>query len=98
MRPYKIQFIKDEYNGDKILKRIYSRDTVKAYNVFGTHISSTPYNDKYIIKNYGKINELLNLDDKSQSKTWYQIKLRNILDQNGTVDKFNKKIIKKWKL
>ena len=34
MRPYKIQFIKDEYNGDKILKRIYSKDTVKAYNVF----------------------------------------------------------------
>ena len=98
MRPYKIQFIKDEYNGDKILKRIYSRDKVKAYNVFGTHISSTPYNDKYIEKNYGKINELLNLDDKSQSKTWYQIKLRNILDQNGTVDKFNKKNIKKWKL
>ena len=98
MRPYKIEFKKDEYNGDKIVKRIYSRDKVKAYNIFGTHNSSTPYNDNYIEKNYGKINELLNLCDKTQSKTWYQIKLRNILDNNGTENKFKEKNLKKWKL
>ena len=98
MRPYKIEFKKDEYNGQKILKRIVSRDKIRAYNVFGTHNSSTPYNDKYIEKNYGKINQLLNLYDKSQSKTWYQIKLRNILDNNGKEDKLIKKNIKKWKI
>ena len=92
MRPYKVEFFKEEYNGNKILKKVYSRDKKKAYNIFGDHLSLSPYNDKYIEKNYGKINELLNTFDKNQAKTWFQIKLRNLIDKSE-IDK-NKK---KWK-
>ena len=97
MRPYKLEFSKDEYNGNKIIKKSYTKDNIKAYNIFGDHLSSIPYNDKYIEKNYSKINGLLNSSDKSQTKTWYQIKLRNSIDNNDNGDKFKKiKIQKKW--
>ena len=96
MRPYKVNFIKEEYNGDKILKKSYSLDQKKAYNIFGEHCSSPPYNDKYVEKNYAKINNLLNAFDKNQGKTWYQIKLRNFID--GFNDKLqkNKKVWKNY--
>lgn len=95
MRPYSVKFVKEEYNGDKILKKIYYKDKVKAYNVFGTHFSLSPYNDKYIEKNYSKMNEILNSIDKNQAKTWYQNRLRNFLNKSGIDEKLKNK--KKWK-
>ena len=96
MRPYKIEYIKEDYNGDKILKKNYIRDKKNAFNIFGEHYSLTPYNDKYTEKNYGEIHELLNNFDKTQSKTWFQIKLRNENDKNGNEIKLQKNK-KKWK-
>ena len=95
MRPYSVKFVKEEYNGNKILKKTYYKDKVKAYNVFGTHFSLSPYNDKYIEKNYSKMNEILNSIDKNQAKTWYQIRLRNFLNKSGVDEKLKNK--KKWK-
>ena len=94
MRPYKIEYMKDDYNGDKILKKKFTRDKKKAFNIFGEHYSLTPYDDKYSEKNYGKIYELLNCFDKTQGKTWFQIKLRNENDKNGNKNKLQKY---KWK-
>ncbi len=68
---------------------------MKAYNVFGTHFSLSPYNDKYIEKNYSKMNEILNSIDKNQAKTWYQNRLRNFLNKSGIDEKLKNK--KKWK-
>lgn len=96
MRPYKVAFTKEEYNGDKILKKEYLRDNNNAYNIFGDHVSLPAYNDKYSDKNYAEISDLLNSQDKTQSKTWYQIKLRNIINKNQT-DKKIQNSKKKWK-
>ena len=95
MRPYKIEYSKDEYNGNKIIKKSFIKDNVKAYNILGEHLSLIPYNDKYIEKNYFKFNELLNSSDRSQAKTWYQIKLRNFIDNKDEIDKFKKNKAKK---
>lgn len=99
MRPYKIEYMKDNYNGDKIIKKNYIRDAKKAFNIFGEHFSLTPYDDKYSVKNYGKIHELLNCFDKTQSKTWFKIKLRNEDDKSGNEIKSpkTKNTKTKWK-
>ena len=96
MRPYKIEYTKDDYYGNKILKKTYIRDKKKAFNVFGEHYSLTPYNDKYSEKNYGTIHELLNYFDKTQGRTWFQIKLRNENDKNENENKIQKNK-NKWK-
>ena len=99
LRPYKIEYKKDEYNGDKILKKKYIKDKVKAYNILGQNSSLPPYNDKYIDKNCNEINELLGSRDRSQAKTWYQIRLRRYnINKNGENDKIqqNKKKWKNW--
>lgn len=94
MRPYKIQFNKSEYNGQKLWVKVAKRDEKKAYEVMGEHLALKPYNDRYTEKNIYKIKELLKEIEKSQSRTWYHIKLRNY--NEGKDDKFNANK-KKWK-
>ena len=96
MRPYKMQFSKSEYNGHKLWVKIAKRDEKKAYEVMGEHLALKPYNDRYTEKNLYKIKELLKEIEKSQSRTWYHIKLRNY--NEGKDDKFaiNKKKWKNW--
>jgi hypothetical protein len=87
MRPYKIEYAKGDYNGNKIIKKKYYKDKVKAFNIFGTHYSLSPYNDKYNEKNYTKIKEILNSLDKTQAKTWYQTSLRKYFSKDEKKDK-----------
>ena len=63
-------------------KKKYYKDKVKAFNIFGTHYSLSPYNDKYNEKNYTKIKEILNSLDKTQAKTWYQTSLRKYFSKD----------------
>ena len=86
-------FSKTEYNGHKLWVKMAKRDEKKAYDVMGDHLSLKPYNDKYSEKNVFQINELLKSFEKSQSRTWYHIKLRNYY--NDKKDRFSKEQ-KKW--
>ena len=93
MRPYKFEFSKSDYNGHKLLIKKAKRDERKAYDVMGDHLSLKPYNDKYSEKNVFQINELLKSFEKSQSRTWYHIKLRNY---NDAKKEYNKKKWRNW--
>ena len=92
MRPYKIEFSKSEYNGSKLWIKKEKRDERKAYNVMGDHLALKPYNDKYAEKNIFKLKELFNSIETSQSRTWYNIKLRSY--KEGKEENKNKK---RWK-
>jgi hypothetical protein len=91
IRPYRIEYRKEDYNGDKIIKKAYTKDKVRAYNILGISTSSPPYNDKYPEKSYYPIYDLLNARNRNQQRIWYQIKLRTGL---GKVDSSKGK---KWK-
>ena len=97
MRPYKYEFSKSEYNGNKLIIRTIKKDDRKAYNIMGRHLSSKPYNDNYTEKNMNQIKELFKCMEQSQSRTWYHIKLRNFNDnkKEETIHK-NKKKIKRF--
>ena len=95
MRPYKIKFTKGEYNGNKLLKKQYYKDKVKAFNILGIHCSLSPYNDKYNEKNYYKIRDMLNTFDKTQAKTWFQTNLRKYYRKGEINDET--KILKRGK-
>ena len=68
------------------------RDERKAYEVFGDHLSLSPYNDKYSEKNMFKIKEFVRSVEQSQARTWYHVKLRNYYNDK---DRFSKEK-KKW--
>ena len=91
-RPYKIEFKKSEYNGNKLVIKTVKRDERKAYEVFGDHLSLSPYNDKYTEKNMFKIKEFVRSVEQSQARTWYHVKLRNYYNDK---DRFSKEK-KKW--
>ena len=77
-RPYKVIFRKFKYDEkSNNIKRIYVKDKEKAYDKLGEIFSLNSYNDKYNEKNYNKIENLLNSNNKSQQNIWFQLSLRN---------------------
>lgn len=82
-RPYKVIFKKFKYDEkSNIIKRIYVKDKEKAYDKLGEIYSLSSYNDKYNEKNYNKIENLLNSNNKSQQNIWFQLSLRNNAKKN----------------
>ena len=96
MRPFNIEYRKEEYNGNKIIKKTYQRDKIKAYDIMGNHTSLSPYNDKYTIKNMFSINTLVSSSDRTQGKVWYGTQLRNAYDEKP-INKKDPKAKIKWK-
>lgn len=82
-RPYKVICKKFKYDEkSNIIKRIYVKDKEKAYDKLGEIYSLSSYNDKYNEKNYNKIENLLNSNNKSQQNIWFQLSLRNNAKKN----------------
>ena len=96
MRPYKIEYNTGEYNGKKLLIKKIKRDERKAYNIMGEHLALNPYDDNYTEKNTYRINEFLNSIEKSQSRTWYHIKLRDYKESRKADIATKEKRWKNW--
>ena len=77
MRPYKVVFKKIKYDDNStLITKKYIKDKEKAFDKLGETYSYKPYNDKYHEKNYHKIENLLNGNNKSQQNVWFQLSLR----------------------
>ena len=76
MRPYSVIKDRVEIGKDTIIRRKYMKNKTEAYDWFGEHYSSPPFNDVYQEKNFQAIKNYLCEGRRTVSECMFQLGLR----------------------